>query len=169
MKTIFMKYLRHNFRAILVWGLIPWTLIATRPVAGCVCSDGHFEPFCNGKSCCSEKIKGANAGVSTARSCCRRSKQVVNSKRKCCQRRANTTELPACSEVSDGNCCHPVGNVPLVIAKIISLESSPELPVFAKIVAPTLIPAVREWSFPPFCVDTGPPIERLSQLQRWLI
>lgn len=159
---------RRNFHAVLVWGLIPWTLIATRPVAGCVCSDGHFEPFCGGKSCCSEKAKGINAGISSARSCCR-SRQAIHSKRKCCQRQANAAEIPVRPTVSDGNCCHPIGNVPLMIAKIISLDLSPALPVFAKVIAPTVIPVVREWSVPPFCVDSGPPIERLSQLQRWLI
>ncbi|HZZ72576.1 MAG TPA: hypothetical protein VFE24_10000 [Pirellulales bacterium] len=43
-----MRTLKQYVQIGLVWALLPLTLLAGRPYAGCVCADGQFKVFCSG-------------------------------------------------------------------------------------------------------------------------
>lgn len=40
------RVLRQAFATMVLWGMIPLTLLASRPFMGCVCADGHMQILC---------------------------------------------------------------------------------------------------------------------------
>lgn len=164
-----MQRLRHILRTCLVLALIPLTVFNGRVTAGCLCSDGHFEPFCRGGSCCSGAGGTTQPGSCGCAKCCCQSKS-GDHKKSCC-RGAN---LPSgLTERSDSesskSCCHPLTKSPMAPDKVFTPQFDLGSLAFDHTVAVSLVPVVVEQAVPVYAVDSGPPIERLHVLQRLLI
>ena len=164
-----MQRLRHILRTCLILALIPLTVFNGRASAGCLCSDGHFEPFCRGGSCCSRSGSTAQPGSCGCAQCCCQSKSGEH-KKPCCRGANLPSGLTERSESEQAkSCCHPLTQSPMVPDKNFTPQFDIESLAFDHTVAVSLVPVVVEQAVPVYAVDSGPPIERLHVLQRLLI
>ena len=148
--------------------MIPLTVFNGRAAAGCICSDGHFELFCRGGSCCSVSSKNQPTGLCGCGKCCGQSKP--GTQKSCC---AGKSVPGACARHSEsdkpGGCCHPLTHSPMVADKNLAPQFETGLLAFDHTPAVSLLPAVVEQFASVLAVDSGPPRVRLQLLQRWLI
>ena len=163
-----MHRLRHILRTCLILALIPLTVFNGRATAGCLCSDGHFEPLCRGGSCGSPSGSAAQPGPCGVAQCCCRSKS--GDQKPCC-RGANLPSGLAERSESDQtrSCCLPLTHSPMVPVTTFTPQVDNESLAFDHTVVVSLVPVVVEQAAPVYAVDSRPPIERLYVLQRLLI
>jgi hypothetical protein len=97
------RFLRHHYRAALVWAAIPLAVFNGRTVVGCGCF-GHFESVCH-CGCCSGTKAGANKCCTghgfnqSGRSCCNKSASTIH-----CNTAAGNSRL-ACGQSLQGPRC----------------------------------------------------------------
>ena len=162
-----MQRFRHILRICLIVALIPLTVFSGRVASGCICSDGHFEPLCDGGNCCSGPADSANADSCGCRKCCKSADGTTAS---CCLHVTHPSHLGQ-SPDGDGSqtCCHPLALSPMVAENSSAVQSQVELPEFHEPVTVALLPVIVEQiAFVPL-VASGPPRVRLYVLQSLLI
>ena len=162
-----MQRFRHLLRTCLILAMIPLTVVSGRVAPGCICSDGHFEPLCNGGKCCSDPATSATTDSCHCRNCCQSTQGPAKS---CCLRATHPSHL---EQTSDGEnpqkCCHPLTLSPMVPEGDAAVHSNVELPSFncsSAVDLPLVI--VEQVAYVPL-IDSGPPRGRLYVLQSLLI
>lgn len=157
-----MHRFHHISQIALVLALIPLTVFNGRAMAGCVCSDGHFELLCRGQGCCSHAASAQHT------KCCCRSK--AGAPKSCCNSKEWPNGSPQYSSTEKSeSCCHPLNLLPMVADG----EGTPQLDVELLALAPTValnpLPVLVERPACVYAVDSGPPRDLLQLLQRLLI
>ncbi len=162
-----MQRFRHIQRTCLILALIPLTVFSGRVAPGCICSDGHFEPLCNGENCCSRPGKSTKTDSCHCSNCCQSKQAPAES---CCSHASlpsHVVETPNAD--SSQKCCHPLTLSPMVAENDAAVHSNAELPGFHCSHPADLPPVIVEQvAFVPL-VDSGPPRVQLYVLQSLLI
>jgi len=116
----------HRFRAVVIWAMIPLALWSTRPSAGCICADGHFELICKSALCASKPGSTCEAAAPRC-SCCHTSvaKHSEGQSKGCCSDKAGASSTCAAS-ASDGGCCSPVVQPELLLVSVTQLDQQYE-------------------------------------------
>ncbi len=125
MCTILKHRTRRRFQTAIVFVLMPLALWGGRPISGCICADGHFEPVCKaslgaGASCDSHKVDASRSAGHGKASCCQQSSKARTS---CCDSRnrepaPNGSEIGSTSESS----CEPATHPDILVPRVESLE-----------------------------------------------
>lgn len=165
-----MRTLRQFIRTLSVIVLIPLTLFGGRPVAGCLCADGHFSPACSGHQDCNRAAEHRSQLGGCPR--CRRASHADNGKLKkaCCRHAASSPRRQTQLGSTTPSCCRPLNLSPMTTAAKVQFEVFEHVDMLST-VENDLCRLERGqicW-FPGPSIDTGPPRERLNVLQRFLI
>ena len=94
------RWIRRRLRAFVLLAMIPLAALSALPwAAGCICSDGHYEPVCQAGRC--------QAGGASSCSCCAH-RGCCNGK-VCCHRSATSAGkgIPG-QHLDNSGCCTPV-------------------------------------------------------------
>ena len=162
-----MQRFRHILRKCLILAMIPLTVVSGRVAPGCICSDGHFEPLCNGGSCCSSPAKSASTDSCGCRKCCTTAGRTNPSCRSHVTQPNHVEQSPDADDSQ--SCCHPLTLSPMIAEDDSAVHSGVELPVFSHLGIVVLPPVIVEQiAFVPL-VDSGPPRLQLYVLQSLLI
>lgn len=164
-----MQRFRQFLRTCLILALIPLTVWSGRVAPGCICSDGHFEPLCDGEkcNCCSSNDATHRAGGCAK---CRTKTAASGHRKACC---SHNREPDGIAKFPDrdcpGGCCHPLSLSPMVTEK----NSTPQLDVehvaFVEAMTVVKVPDVVNQLVPVRIVDYGPQSERLKLIQSLLL
>lgn len=162
-----MQRFRHIPRTCLILVLIPLTVLSGRVIPGCICSDGHFEPLCNGGNCCCGPVKSAKTDSCGCRKCCKTANGTAAS---CCSRFVHPNHFEQSTDADDSQSrCHPLTLSPMIAEDDSAVHSSVELPVFSHVGVAVLPPVILEQIAIVPLVDSGPPRVRLYALLSLLI
>lgn len=168
-----MHRLRHILRTCLVLVMIPLTLFSGRPAAGCVCSDGHFEPLCGGGACCatSTVTRVSQPGPCGCSKCCCgvRAPSHSGDKPACCGGYTSPSSVASGNGDEQQGCCHPLTLLPLMAEKVVTPELDAALMVLHHTDCVSWFPVVVEPPVRVYVVNSGPPRVRLDLLQRYLL
>lgn len=109
--SFFVRPLRRcQFSKVLSLVALAAFILGGTPRIGCICSDGHYELFC--------QRRAAAAGAAQTCSCCTAAKASSPSHSCCAKRPATANEnLSSSGSIGFPCCCHPVLSVPSVAAK----------------------------------------------------
>ena len=157
-----MQRFRPVFRICFALVLMLLTVFNGRAMAGCICSDGHFELLCRGQGGC------ARSTAARQTKCCWQAK--AGATKSCCIGKTLPNDCPQYSGTGEsGSCCHPLNLFPMVGNGEIAPQLDVLLLAFDFSVTPSPLPAKLEQSVCVNAVDSGPPRDRLQLLQRLLI
>ena len=155
--------------------LIPLILINGRGSAGCFCSDGHFELFCGGHSCCAGKCHDLNSEHVACDECCDDTESVVSERtdHHCCDciaaKSGNTAKSGnAASTINSTASCHRLSLIPMTLGEIEPIQMDEAAIAFDNVYHLDKflhIETSRDFPFLAFL----PPRERLKLFQRLLI
>lgn len=132
------RFVRHRFRAVVVWAAVPLVLLNGRVTASCICADGHVEPFCRVEICSNQTATSTDARDCGCPCCAkdnrdRSSTGCCRGKMACCQQSDKPrSDKSDGAGVSDNSCCTPVVHaqtVPAVVGatKIVDDHRAPAI------------------------------------------
>lgn len=163
-----MGHLPRMIRIGLTGILIPLALFNGRPVAGCLCADGHLELICSRDA--GNRFCRTNTMVTGSCHCCSHTKSEGDQKsRACCSGDGTCHDASSAQESSRGKSCQRLSLEPMVVL------TTAELPTFdiASIGDATIehfftqagVPCMGYWA----CHELGPPQPYFIAFQRLLI
>ena len=160
------RLVRGHSRAAVLWAMMPLAILASRPTSGCICADGHYEPFCRGGlHAANDSTPGhehSNA-ASGACSCCDKC-HAGKDHRSCCQGKSDCCRGTTSADGSDAgvagkSCCTPVLRSELVTVVAASsqllCEHQSSLLCMSAFALPSTGIAMAAGQ--PVGLDTGPP------------
>ena len=175
------RTIRRRSRAVVMWAMVPLALLSGRPVSGCICADGHYEPFCGGgPRLASDAASQQTAGDATGRgcSCCDKSRaddrnrSCCNAKTDCCRRSSSAHRADSSdARVAGKSCCTPVLRTDLVTIAASSWQLSDEQQLSVLCTAALALPStgIATGAGQPVGSDTGPPPDDLVVTLRRLL
>lgn len=118
-----MLAIKATLRTALLWALIPLTVFAARPMAGCRCANGDYKLFCLssylGNSCEHSTSERFPNGT---RACCKSNKSVKSAANHCCQNKNTQTTDPGNHfQSSSKSCCSFESLAQLAVTKQVDL------------------------------------------------
>lgn len=167
---------RKRSRGAIFVAMVPLVFLNGWPIGGCICADGHYEPFCRGcgrtanssadhalaaSTCCGHTCCARHTDSDADRSCCKG--------HNCCeQSQQGTSNEPGVR----GPCCTPVRQLPVTpVVKVspTAVDHHQDLAVFT-VVADLPLAAATVHHGRCVEIDTGPPPNDLVvTLQRLII
>lgn len=171
--TSLIRLARRWLRTTMFVGMVPLVILNGLPAGGCICADGHYEPFCHG--CASRAAHRVETNASAHRSCCQRAccagRTAINAKRSCCKSccQRTSTRTPNVPSVN-GPCCTPVAQNPATPVVKVSPATVDHQGLSLFVVAtdlPSLAIAAHHGR--PVEIDMGPPPDDLVVTLRRLI
>lgn len=146
--------MRTSLGTAVLWAMIPLSVWASRPFAGCFCSDGHFEVLC-------PKMFGATSDLPA---CCRAA--MASS---CCSQDAASS--PGCSVQSDKNCkCRFVTSaIPLKPTPVAKPLPAFALFAFGDVAHSSCLFAITACNKPSNAIEFGPPPDLVVILCHFVI
>lgn len=161
MISVFQRLLtKFRFRAAVIWLMAPLALWSGLPFSACICADGHYELFCAAHSRQASASAACCSCCPTAKSCCKHST--------CCA----SSEGGADRCASNGNsCCTQVGRVTFVppASAAAPIMDCHALAIILPVADVTAHMTVRTLASRIFALDTGPPLDLVVTLQRFVI
>lgn len=133
----------------LVLALVAVMMMGAGPRLGCICSDGHYEPFCWAMATGADEQ--GNEATRPARCSCCAAAEMCSGTKSCCQSKQESS--PPCSGNGDGLaavqkscCCHPFVFVAAVFLKQRDSQVAAVKPVDPlAIVCDRIAPVVQDW------------------------
>ncbi len=159
-----MQRLRKILRICLVLAMMPLTIFSGRTMAGCVCADGHFEPFCTGGFVRSNAVHGAHLGCAN---CASKSTAKSSAKHSCCGGEKCAVNAAWVNTDREQGCCHPLTLLPMMAEETVRAEFDADIVALPHIISLSVFPVVLD--HPVHVVNSGPPRVQLVQLQRFLL
>ena len=92
---------RKRLATFAIWAMVPVALWNGRAVGGCICADGHYEPFCQAALCSGSNHRTDDR--SSEASCCGCS---------CCEKTSTSRANADCCRTNTG-CCRGSGGGPV--------------------------------------------------------
>lgn len=170
------RLVRSRFRAIVAWAMVPLAVLSGRPVSGCICADGHYEPVCRAALCAGSN---STAGPRNSTSCCGcsccgqtlsdQSPSRCKDRTSCCQKAGALH--PADGRSLSKKCCTPVVGIQAVVKAKVERATSNAVVHSLDVLAPIASVADVQTHGPAWIVphDTGPPVDLVITLRRLLI
>ena len=169
-----MQAIKTYVRTALLWALIPLTVFAARPMAGCRCANGDYKLFCISsylENSCEHSSSQCVPG--RTRECCKSQKQEKSDTNHCCQNKnTGTADSGNHFQSNSKSCCSFDSPSELNVTERVAVPDTHELsqlfallPIDAKLqqVGTTSISLLLS-------IDSGPPGgDLLVSLRRFLI
>lgn len=162
-----MQRLRKILRIYLVLAMIPLTIFSGRTMAGCVCADGHFEPFCTGGAGRANAAYGTQLGHLGCANCPAKLAAKSSAKHACCGGEKPAVDSGCLNTDHDQGCCHPLTLLPMMAEEAVRADFDADIVALPHSVSLSMFPVVLD--HPVHVVNSGPPRVQLVQLQRFLL
>lgn len=171
-----------RFRAAVVWAMIPLAIWSGQLSAGCICADGHYEPFCRAHLCPGRHAGDAEQAQSACSCCgcswCARASSTESSRVcctgdiDCCHRPSSPHQPVGIGQCLQGKaCCTPVVQSQVIPPVVTSsrLAGDHHLPALCATILDVSCPVIGLLSTRRLETDTGPPLDLVVKLRRLVI
>lgn len=160
-----MSYLRTQFSAVVVWGMIPLAVWAGAPSSGCLCASGQFKLFC------AHDHHAPHLDASHDSGCCAVGQASDAHCQQCAvdlEQRHGEHEGDCCQHGSESpgdgvrarSCCQPVLNALSMVSAPVSAPDHDAPAVAVEVAEPPAIACLARF-VEAVDFDTGPPQDRI--------